>query len=99
VPLTTFGSGRPIACRMVGATSMTWPNWLRISFFALIPFGQLHHHAVARAAEVGRHLLHPAERSIERDRPAGRHVRVGLGAAPLVGEFEHVLDLLGTPLK
>jgi len=41
VPLTTLGSGRPIACRIVGATSMTWPNWARISFFALIPFGQL----------------------------------------------------------
>ncbi|MNR21830.1 hypothetical protein D3C85_1387530 [compost metagenome] len=25
---------------MVGATSMTWLNWLRTSFFALMPFGQ-----------------------------------------------------------
>ena len=25
---------------MVGATSITWPNCVRISFFALMPFGQ-----------------------------------------------------------
>ena len=25
---------------MVGATSMTWPNWVRISPLALMPFGQ-----------------------------------------------------------
>ena len=30
----------------------------------------------------------------KRHRPAGGHVRVGLGAAPLVDELQHVLDLL-----
>ncbi len=40
MPLTTFGSGRPIASRMVGATSITWPNCVRIPFFALMPLGQ-----------------------------------------------------------
>ncbi len=51
-------------------------------------------HAVARAAEIRRDLLHPAERRVERHRPARRHVRVGLGAAPLVDQLDHVLDLL-----
>ncbi|MCY1543323.1 hypothetical protein D9M68_791360 [compost metagenome] len=41
VPLTTLGSGRPVASRMVGATSITWPNWLRTSPLALMPLGQL----------------------------------------------------------
>jgi hypothetical protein len=40
VPLTTMGSGRPAAARMVGATSVTWLNWVRISFLALMPLGQ-----------------------------------------------------------
>ena len=38
-PLTDFGSGSPIACSTVGATSITWPNCVRISFFALMPLG------------------------------------------------------------
>ena len=33
--------------------------------------------------------------ALKRDRPAGRHVRVGLRPAPLVHELQHVLDLLG----
>ena len=40
-PLTIFGSGSPAACSTVGATSITWPNWVRISFFALMPLGQV----------------------------------------------------------
>ena len=40
MPLTMAGSGRPAASRTVGATSMTWQNWLRISPLALIPAGQ-----------------------------------------------------------
>ena len=40
MPFTTFGSGRPAASRMVGATSITWPNCVRISPFARIRFGQ-----------------------------------------------------------
>ena len=39
-PLTDLGSGRPAASRIVGATSITCPNCVRISFFALMPFGQ-----------------------------------------------------------
>ena len=39
MPLTIFGCGRPAACSTVGATSMTWLNWVRISFFALMPLG------------------------------------------------------------
>ena len=31
----------PAASRTVGATSMTWANWLRISPRAAMPFGQL----------------------------------------------------------
>lgn len=40
VPITIFGSGSFAASRTVGATSMTWWNWVRSSPFALIPFGQ-----------------------------------------------------------
>jgi len=40
VPFTTFGSGRPAASRIVGATSITWPNCVRSSPFALMRFGQ-----------------------------------------------------------
>ena len=39
-PCTCTGSGKPAASRIVGATSMTWQNWLRISPLALIPLGQ-----------------------------------------------------------
>ena len=39
-PSTEIGSGSPAASRMVGATSMTWWNWERISPLALIPLGQ-----------------------------------------------------------
>ncbi len=39
-PWTIVGCGSPIASSTVGATSMTWWYWLRISPLALIPFGQ-----------------------------------------------------------
>ena len=39
-PLTIVGSGRPAASSTVGATSMTWLNWLRMPPFSLMPFGQ-----------------------------------------------------------
>ena len=39
-PCTVFGSGRPAASSTVGATSITWWNWLRTSPFASMPFGQ-----------------------------------------------------------
>ena len=41
IPFTDVGAGSPAASRMVGATSITWWNWLRV--FALVlsaPFGQ-----------------------------------------------------------
>ena len=56
-------------------------------------------HAVASAAEIGRHLLGPGERRVERDRPAGGHVREGLRAAPLVDQRDQVLDLLGDAVE
>jgi hypothetical protein len=40
MPLTNAGCGSPAASRTVGATSITWLNWLRISPRALKPFGQ-----------------------------------------------------------
>ncbi len=40
MPLTWVGCGSPAASRMVGATSMTWWNWLRISPWAANPCGQ-----------------------------------------------------------
>ena len=39
-PLTIVGNGSPAASSTVGATSMTWWNWLRISPLAAIPAGQ-----------------------------------------------------------
>ena len=39
-PLTKVGSGRPAASRTVGATSMTWQNWDRVSPLLVIPAGQ-----------------------------------------------------------
>ena len=39
-PLTIVGSGMPAASSTVGATSMTWLNWLRMPPFSLIPLGQ-----------------------------------------------------------
>ena len=39
-PFTIVGSGSVAASSTVGATSITWENWLRISPLALIPFGQ-----------------------------------------------------------
>ena len=39
-PLTLSGAGRPAASSTVGATSITWWNWARISPFALMPPGQ-----------------------------------------------------------
>ena len=49
-------------------------------------------HADAGSAEVGSDLFGPHERRVERDRPAGGHVRVGFRAAPFVDEFGHVLN-------
>ena len=39
-PLTNAGSGIPAASRMVGATSMTWQNWLRVPPLSVMPLGQ-----------------------------------------------------------
>jgi hypothetical protein len=39
-PLTMIGLGRPAASSTVGATSMTWWNWLRTSPLAWKPPGQ-----------------------------------------------------------
>ena len=39
-PLTNVGSGRPATSRTVGATSITWANWVRISPCASMPCGQ-----------------------------------------------------------
>jgi hypothetical protein len=39
-PLTMVGSGSPAASRTVGATSITWWNWFRISPLALTLRGQ-----------------------------------------------------------
>ena len=54
---------------------------------------------VARAAEVGGHLLGPHERRVAGHRPARRHVREGLGAAPLVDVLEHVGHGLGDAVE
>ena len=40
MPWTNVGCGSWAASRTVGATSMTWPNWVRSSPLALIPDGQ-----------------------------------------------------------
>ena len=38
--MTNVGSASPAASSTVGATSMTWANWVRISPFASKPAGQ-----------------------------------------------------------
>ena len=40
MPLTNDGAGRPAASRIVGAMSITWVNWVRISPLASKPLGQ-----------------------------------------------------------
>ena len=40
MPFTAAGAGSPAASRMVGATSMTWWNWLRSPPLSDIPLGQ-----------------------------------------------------------
>ena len=40
IPFTILGCGSFAASRAVGATSITWWNWLRISPLALMPLGQ-----------------------------------------------------------
>ena len=90
IPLTVFGSGRPAASSTVGAMSITWWNWLRISPLALMRAGQLHDERISRAAEVRGHLLGPHEGRIAGHRPARGHVREGLGPAPLVDVLQHV---------
>ena len=75
--------------------SMTCENWLRRPPLSLMPLRPVDDHAVARAAEVGRHLLGPGERRIEGHGPAGRHVREGFRTAPLVDQRNQILDLLG----
>jgi hypothetical protein len=57
--------------------------------------GPVRHHADARAAEVGRHLLGPLERRVQRHGPTGRHVGIGFGAAPFVHQLDHVFEFLG----
>ena len=54
---------------------------------------------VARAAEVGRHLLGPHERRVAGHGPARGHVREGLGAAPLVDVLQHVGHRLGDAVE
>ena len=39
-PLTNAGSGFPAASRMVGATSMTWQNCVRVPPLPVMPRGQ-----------------------------------------------------------
>ena len=40
MPCTKVGSGMPAASSTVGARSITWWNWLRISPLAWMPLGQ-----------------------------------------------------------
>jgi hypothetical protein len=40
MPCTVVGSGMPATSKTVGATSMTWVNWLRVSPRAVMRFGQ-----------------------------------------------------------
>ena len=83
MPLTTFGSGMPAASRIVGTTSMTWWNCVRISPFALIPFGQW----TTSGLRVPPKWLRPAwstGTACQRPRPADRDVRLARRAADLV---------------
>ena len=41
IPSTAVGSGSPAASRTVGAMSMQWVNWVRMTLSALIRRGQV----------------------------------------------------------
>ncbi len=66
----------------------------------LDPLRPAHDHAIAGAAEVGRHLLRPRERRVAGDRPAGRHVRIGASGRPSCRcARARPATVSGTPLK
>ena len=72
--------------------SITWWNWLRMPPASLIRLGHDDRHALARAAEMRRHLLGPFERRVERPGPCHRHVRRGRRRAPDIVELELFCD-------
>ena len=61
--------------------------------------GPRHGHALGRAAEVRRHLLHPLERRVHRPRPAGRKVRESPVRSPELVPEELVLDRHGNAIE
>ena len=90
IPLTVFGSGSPAASSTVGAMSTTCWNWLRISPLALMRAGQLTTSGLRVPPKFGGDLLGPHEGRVAGHGPARRHVREGLGPAPLVDVLQHV---------
>ena len=96
MPLTVLGCGSPAASSTVGTMSIRWWYWLRISPFALIPFGQ----------QTTAPLVMPpywcvelrvGERRVVGDRPAGGGVIAECGPPDLVEVIELVLQGLGRP--
>ena len=71
-PLTNVGSGSPAASSTVGATSMTWWNWWRISPLRLDAVRPVDDRAVAGAAPVRGDLLGPLVRACPWRAPSRR---------------------------
>ena len=81
---TTVGAGRPAASRIVGATSITWWNWLRVVPLSVKAVGPVHDGSVAGAAPVRGNLLGPLIRRAHRVRPSHRVVVVGVRGAEVI---------------
>src|SRR5829696_297214 len=92
--LTMVGSGSPATSSTVGATSMTWWNWLRVSPLTWIFAGQWTMGAVTGAAPVGGDLLGPLIRGVHGMGPADRVMVEGFGRAELVDPGRHELGRL-----
>ena len=69
-PFTIVGAGSSAASRIVGATSMTWWNCVRISTRRVDAAWPVYDQSVAGSAKVRRDLLGPLVRRVHRVRPA-----------------------------
>ena len=92
MPCTNVGCGRCAASRTVGATSMTWANWVRSSPLASMPAGQCTISPLRVPPQwEATCLVHWYGVSIAWAQPDGVVV-VGVRAAEVVDPARHELD-------
>ena len=97
-PATTSGGAMPSASRMVGAMSMAWQNWSRVSPAAFSPRRPVHDQRVAHAAAVGV-LLVPLQRRVAGLGPAPGDVAVAVRAADVVQPLDRLVDVLADAVE